>query len=264
MKSEFKEVNIEDIFINPYQPRKIFSEEELWELAESIKSVGIIHPPVVRPLDLGKYELVSGERRYRASQLAGFKTIEVLVKIKDNQTSAEAALIENVQRVDLNPLEIAKALKSLITQFDFNQEELAKKIGKKRSTIANYLRLLTLPSSIQKSVDSGAITMGHAKAILSLDDEEKQMLLHELILRDDLTVREAEEASQRIMLKAQKKELTYETRDFFIEHLSHKVQQKLGTKVFIQSKGKKGRIMIDYYSLDDLDRLLEIFGVDPN
>lgn len=259
---ELCEVEVEKIRVNPYQPRRHFAQGELEELAASIQAVGLIHPPVVRQVEGGSfYEIISGERRFRASQLVGLKKITVVVKKSTNEHSAQAALIENVQRVDLNPLEISKALKSLIEQFGYSQDELALRIGKKRSTVANYLRLLTLPKAIQDSVSSAAITMGHAKAILSLGGFEKQNLLHELILRDDLSVREAEEAALRIAEKEKKKALAYVSRDFYLEQIAERIQEKLGTKVLIQGKGKRGRIYIDYYNLDDLDRLLSIFGV---
>jgi ParB family chromosome partitioning protein len=256
-----KEIEIVKIRVNPFQPRKCFSGVELEELAESIKAVGIIHPPVVRPLDDDLYELVSGERRFRASELAGLTKIPVVVRSSSNALSAEAALIENIQRVDLNPIEISKALKFLSFEFGLNQDDLAKRVGKKRSTIANYLRLLSLPKGIQESLSQDLISMGHAKAILSLENFEKQNLLHELILRDELSVREAEAAAIRISEKAKKQKLVYVTRDFYLEQLAERIQKKFGTKVFIQGKGKKGRISIDYYNLDDLDRLLQLFGV---
>jgi len=261
---EIKEIEVSQISVNPFQPRRSFAQEELEELALSIQAVGLIHPPVVRPLDENCYELVSGERRFRAVQLVGLVKIPVLIRHSSNSLSAQAALIENIQRVDLNPIEIAKALRTLIEQFQFNQDVLAQRIGKKRSTVANYLRLLSLPKNIQDSISNDSITMGHAKAILSLEGFEKQNLLHEIILRDDLTVREAEAAALRIAEKAKKKMLTYVNRDFFLEQLSEKIQQKLGTKVMIQGKGKRGRICINYYNLDDLDRLLNIFGVESN
>lgn len=262
VQEELIEVEVEKIRVNPFQPRRHFAQGELEELAASIQAVGLIHPPVVRRVEGGKfYEIISGERRFRASQLAGLKKIVIVVKESTNEHSAQAALIENVQRVDLNPMEIAKALRSLIEQFGYNQDELALRIGKKRSTVANYLRLLSLPKAIQDSVNSDAITMGHAKAILSLEGFEKQSLLHELILRDDLSVREAEEAALRIAEKEKKKTLAYVSRDFYLEQIAEKIQEKLGTKVLIQGKGKRGRIYIDYYNLDDLDRLLGIFGV---
>lgn len=258
IQEQLIEVPISKIVVNPYQPRRHFSQGDLEELAQSIQAVGLIHPPVVRTNAEGLYELVSGERRFRAAQLAGMQTMAVVVRNSDEQLSAQAALIENIQRVDLNAIEVAKALKSLIEQFDLHQDELATRIGKKRSTVANYLRLLGLPKNIQDAVSSDAITMGHAKAILSLDTFEKQNLLFELIMRDDLSVRETEEAALRIAEKAKKKVLAYSNRDFFLEQIAAQLQQALGTKVFIQGKGKKGRICIDYYNLDDLDRLIAI------
>jgi len=261
LTDDLREVEIEKISVNPFQPRRSFSTNELEELADSIKAVGLIHPPVVRPLENDRYELVSGERRFRASQLANLTKIQVLVRVSSDSISAQAALIENIQRVDLNPIDISKALKLLSIEFGLNQDDLAKRVGKKRSTVANYLRLLTLPKGIQESVSTDLITMGHAKAILSLENFEKQNLLHELILRDELSVREAEVAAVRISEKAKKQKLIYVPRDFYLEQLAEKIQKKLGTKVFIQGKGKKGRISIDYYNLDDLDRLLQLFGV---
>lgn len=258
---ELSEVEINKIRVNPFQPRRNFVQAELEELSNSIRSVGLIHPPVVRVLEDGFYEIISGERRFRASILAGLNKIKVVVRSSSDVLSAEAALIENIQRVDLNPLEISKALRFLSLEFGLNQDELAKRVGKKRSTVANYLRLLSLPKSIQDSVSIDLISMGHAKAILSLETSDKQNLLHELILRDDLSVREAESTALRIAEKEKKQKLVYVSRDFYLEQLSEKIQKKLGTKVFIQGKGKKGRIMIDYYNLDDLDRLLSIFGV---
>jgi ParB family chromosome partitioning protein len=257
---ELKHVPLSQIVMNPYQPRKEFNVEELEELAQSIRSVGILHPPLVRPLPSSDlYELISGERRFRAAQLAALSTIPVY--IRNCSLSAQAALIENIQRVDLNPLEIARALRRLIIDFAFTQDHLAHQIGKKRSTVANYLRLLTLPPLIQESIAKNEISMGHAKAVLSLDQEDQQALLHELILRDGLSVRAAEEGAKRIGEKAKKRKLNYVSRDFYLEQLTDKIRERLGTQVFIQSKGKRGRIIIDYYSLDDLDRLLALLGV---
>lgn len=196
------EVSIDKIRVNPYQPRRGFNPEELEELAQSIRSVGLIHPPLVRYIPQEEcYELISGERRFRASQIAGKTKIPVFIRHSTHSISAQAALIENIQRVDLNPLEIAKALKKLIEDFGLSQDQLAQKIGKKRSTVANYLRLLSLPQTIQHSLSGALITMGHAKAILALEEGDKQALLHELILRDDLSVREAEQAAVRIGIR---------------------------------------------------------------
>lgn len=271
---ELKEVAIAQIRVNPYQPRHHFSQVELEELAASIRTVGIIHPPTVRlclsnsPEEICFYEIISGERRFRAAQMAGLSKIPVIVRYSDQHQSAQAALIENIQRVDLNPIEIAKALCDLVQQFHLNQDALAQQIGKKRSTVANYLRLLALPQNIQDSVSADSITMGHAKAILSLEGSDKQNLLHELILRDSLTVRESEEKALHLAEKFKKQPPVYISRDFYLEQLAEKIQHKLGTKVHIQAKtpkgngkGKGGRITIDYYNLDDLDRLLSIFGI---
>ena len=261
-QDELKHVFLSHIRVNPYQPRREFKLEDLEELAQSIRMVGILHPPLVRPLPNSHlYELISGERRFRAAELASLATIPVYIRKTSYSISAQAALIENIQRVDLNPLEIAKALKRLMIEFGLTQEQLSHQIGKKRSTIANYLRLLTLSPLIQESLAKGFISMGHAKAILALDEEEKQTLLHEIILRDDLNVREAEQGAQRIAEKAKKQQLSYVPRDFYLEQLADKIRERLGTQVSIQAKGKKGRISIDYYSLDDLDRLLSLFGV---
>jgi len=259
---ELRYVSIECIRVNPFQPRRHFADQELEELAASIKVVGLIHPPLVRLTeDPEQFELVSGERRFRASKLAGLTEIPVIIRDSSHTHSAQAALIENIQRVDLNPIEISKALKSLMNDFNLSQEEVSLRVGKKRSTVANYLRLLGLPKIIQDGLSQGVITMGHAKAILSLEGFEKQLYLHDLIIRDSLSVRETEEAAQRLSQKAKNKTLQYATRDFYLEQLAEKLQYKFGTKVSIQGKGRRGRISIDYFNLDDLDRLLHIFGI---
>lgn len=268
---ELKEVSIEKILINQFQPRRHFCQEELKELAASIRAVGLIHPPTVRPSEDGMmYEIIAGERRFRAAQLAGMNKIPVIIRHTAHHLSAEAALIENIQRVDLNPMEIAKALRKLMEQFGLHQEALALRIGKKRSTVANYLRLLALPKNIQESLFSNAITMGHAKAILSLDSEDRQNLLHELILRDNLNVRQVEEIAKRMSEKGKKsldkdneieKEID-KVEDVHLKFLAERMQERLGTKVVIHGKGEQGKVSIDYYNLDDLDRVLRILGLD--
>lgn len=263
LKEEIKEIPIDQIVVNPFQPRRHFSQENLEELAQSIRTVGLIHPPAVRPRSDGTFELISGERRFRACQLAGFQKIPVVVRESSHEMSAQAALIENIQRVDLNPLEVAKALSSLIDQFNFDQDELAVRIGKKRSTVSHYLRLLSLPKGIQDGISSGVISMGHAKAILSLEGFEKQNLLYEIIVRDELSVREAEEAATRVSQKAKKQKLVYANRDFYLEQIAERLQEQLGTKVLVQGKGKRGRVCIDYYNLDDLDRLISLLTPVP-
>lgn len=256
---ELKLVSLSDIKVNPYQPRKNFNEQELQELAQSIRTVGLLHPPLVRPLpDTSFYELISGERRFRASQLACLEAIPVYIRHVTSSISAHAALIENIQRVDLNPLEIAKALKRLTIEFGLTQEQLAQQIGKKRSTIANFLRLLTLPQVVQDGITQEKVTMGHAKAILGLNTDGKQIALYELIVRSELNVREAEREVQRMNKKDRRKDVP---RDCYLDHLANKLREKWGTNVSIQGSGQQGRISLDYYSLDDLERLLELFGL---
>ncbi len=252
------EVSIDQIVMNPDQPRKEFSQEEIESLAASIQSVGLIHPPLVRNLGGTRgYELIAGERRFRACQHLGMSKIRVIVREATRMVSAEAALVENIQRVDLNPIEVAIALKALAEDYGYGQEELGKRVGKKRSTVANYLRLLALPEPIQASLQKKVISMGHAKVILSAPDSQQQSLLHELVLRDDLTVRQAEVAAKRMMGKGEQKEPVYQTRDFYLEHLEGKLQRSLGTKVTLKGSGTRGRMMIEYYSLDDLQAILD-------
>lgn len=262
METEIIEIELEKVTENPYQPRKHFCRDELEELAQSIQTLGLIQPPVVRPLgEKGeRYELISGERRFRAAKMAGLEKISVIVSRHDRDFSAEASLVENIQRVDLNPMEIAQALNRLMTEFSYQQEELAGRVGKKRSTVANYLRLLLLPWAIQESLSKGEISMGHAKAILSVEGFEKQRLLHEQILSDELSVRETERAAKKIDKTPKRKLDKIASRDVYLQDLQEKIQHRLGTKVVIQGKGKKGRISIDYYSLDDLDRIFEMIG----
>lgn len=261
IQEELREIPVEQIAVNPFQPRRHFSQEELNELAASIVAVGLIHPPVVRPCGKDRFELISGERRFRAAQIAGFTVIPVVIRSHSVVLSAQAALIENIQRVDLNPIEIAKAFRTLAEEFGWNQEELAQRVGKKRSTVANYLRLLSLPKNIQDSVLQDVISMGHAKAILSLEGFERQHLLHEMILRDGLTVRDAEDEAHRLANPEKVPASVAAPRDVFLKQLTEELQQKLGTKVSIQGKGHRGRISIDYYTLDDLDRVLNLFGI---
>ncbi|AAC68283.1 ParB/RepB/Spo0J family partition protein [Chlamydia trachomatis] len=198
------EVNIEDIRVSPFQPRRTFLEEDLKELVLSIKTVGLIHPPVVREIRNGDkvlyYELIAGERRWRALQLAGYKTVPVVLKqVLADDMAAEATLIENIQRVNLNPLEMAEAFRRLIVVFGLTQDKVAKKVGKKRSTVANYLRLFSLPQEVQEKMNSGEISLGHAKVILSLEDENLRQILSQKIISCKLAVREAEMEAKRLV-----------------------------------------------------------------
>lgn len=260
---EIRVVDLERIRVSPFQPRKSFISQEIEELAESIQTVGLIHPPTVRALEDNFFELLSGERRLRASRLAGLKEIPVYVREAGHDQSAHAALIENIQRVDLNPLEIASALKRLLEEFHCTQEELAHKIGKKRSTVANYLRLLTLPEVIQKALKEERLTMGHAKAILSVEQIDQRMNLFEWIIRQSLSVRSAEEAARRLASKPApvKEEAKIPSQgDLFLADLERRLSEKLSTRVTITENSGKGTLSLHFYSLDDLDRLLECFG----
>lgn len=257
MEEKICEVKWEELRVSPFQPRRHFSESELEELAASIKAVGLIHPPVVRAIENGKkilyYEIIAGERRWRACKKAGLQTLKVLVRNSDDAHAAKSTLIENLQRVNLDPLETAEAFQKLIDIFRMTQEEIAEKVGKKRSTIANYLRLLALPQTIQQSLSQGHITMGHAKAILSLNSATLQQKLNEKIIENQLTVREAEKASQKLLPPPLKKKETH------LQEMEEKLQEALGTKVEVESSTRgKGRIHISFYSQEDLERLVPL------
>lgn len=261
MEETICEVDWSSIRVSPFQPRRTFSEEELDELAASIKAVGLIHPPVVRKIESGGkvlyYELIAGERRWRAAQRAGFQRLNVLVRNSNDMHAAKATLIENLQRVNLDPIETAEALKKLIDVFQMTQEEVADKVGKKRSTVANYLRLLTLSDTIKSSVSSGQISMGHAKAILSLNSPELRTKLTDLIVEKQLNVRDAEKESRKLLSKKRGKTLKI---DESLEEFKERLQRQFGTKVEIESSKKGGKISLHYYNWDDLERLLALFG----
>lgn len=264
MQDAIIEVEWDTIRVSPFQPRKIFSEEELEELAASIREVGLIQPPVVRKITsrdkLLYYELIAGERRWRAAKKAGLKALQVIVRESTEEEAAKATLIENLQRVDLSPVETAQAFKRLIDVFRMTQEEVAERVGKKRSTVANYLRLLALPKDIQEEISAGAITMGHAKAILSLEDKQQQAHLHQKIVEHHLTVRQAEKESSAL-IKDKKKISAAPKQEMHVREIQNKLQERLGTKVEMEYTEKgRGKIAIHYYSLEDLERVLALLG----
>jgi len=250
---------IEEIIPNRSQPRKHFDESKLQELAESIKEKGILEPLIVRKTDQG-YELIVGERRWRAAQKAGLKEIPVVVKEAEGREALEISLIENLQREDLNPIEAAEAFKHLIEEFKISQEDLSKRIGKDRTTIANTLRLLKLPIEIRNQLLQNRITSGHARAILSLESKEKQKELCALIIKKSLSVREAEALAKRWSEKP-KKSITAVKKKGDLESqlnsLQDSLRKYLGTKVQINRKGNRGKIEIEYYSHQDLERIVE-------
>jgi len=250
---------IEEIIPNRSQPRKHFDESKLQELAESIKEKGILEPLIVRRTDQG-YELIVGERRWRAAQKAGLKEVPVVVKEAERREALEISLIENLQREDLNPIEAAEAFKHLTEEFNISQEELSKRIGKDRTTIANTLRLLKLPIEIRNQLLQNRITSGHARAILSLESKEKQKELCALIIKKGLSVREAEALAKRWSEKPKKTTTPAKRRgdlESQLSSLQDSLRKYLGTKVQITQKGKKGKIEIEYYSHQELERIVE-------
>lgn len=251
---EIVHLDIDRILPGKHQPRKSFRNESLQELADSIKEKGILQPVIVSRVGDGTFRLVTGERRWRAAALAGLKKIPTLIRDVASKDSLEIALIENIQREDLNPMETADAFKRLMSDFNLTQEELSEKIGKDRATISNYLRLLKLPSEIKSLISTGALSIGHAKAILAIEGRDKQIEAARKIIKKDLSVREAEILTRRFA-KPQKAKFH---KDPQIVSLEEKLIRSLGTKVRISHKGKKGKIEIEYYSLDELDRLLDI------
>ena len=250
---------IEEIVPNRSQPRKQFDETKLQELAESIKEKGILEPLIVRRAD-GGYELIVGERRWRAAQRAGLKEVPVLVKDVEGREVLEISLIENLQREGLNPIEEAEAFRRLTEEFGINQADLATRLGKDRTTITNTLRLLKLPSEIREELLKGRITSGHARAILSLESMEKQKNLCAQILRRGLSVREAEALAKRWAQGARKETRADRKKTELqsqLNSLQDTLRRHLGTKVLITQKGKGGKIEIDFYSLQELERIIE-------
>lgn len=251
------QILIDEIGFNPRQPRAFIDPERLEELAQSIKTKGVIHPILIRPIDGGakKYELVAGERRLRASKLAGFDKIPALVRQVRDDELLEIALIENIQRDNLNPIEESRAYRDLLEEHGYTQENLAQRIGKNRSTIANFIRLLQLPDPIQKDLAEFKLSTGHARALLSLD-EELQLEIRERILSDNLSVRETEELVRRKKTeKPSKPAPKPEPVPPQMAMNQDRLRNHFGTKVVIKSKGEKGRIEFEYYNQDDFNRL---------
>ncbi len=255
-------IKITSIVPNANQPRKTFDQEALAELAESIKQYGVLTPLIVKRVG-ENYEIIAGERRWRASQLAGIKEVPVVVRDYDDQRTAEIALIENLQREDLNAIEEAQAYQDLMEIYNLNQEELAKKVSKNRSTITNALRLLKLETSVQQMLIDGLISSGHARAILGLESQEKQKELAAETVQNRLSVREVEKkvrsANRNKPEKAKKPENDERDYSIFYKEYEKKMQEVLGTKVHINRKdNSKGRIEIEYYSQAELERIMEL------
>ncbi len=246
---------IESISPNPHQPRQNFSDSELTELANSIKEKGVIQPILVSQTQDG-LQLIAGERRWRAAQKAGLDKIPVWIRDVSPSEALELALVENVQRKDLNPIEESSAYQELMKRFNLTQESLSKRIGKDRSTIANLLRLLRLPAIIQQDLIDGKLTTGHARALLSTESILVQKKIRNLIIKKSLSVRQTELLVKKTLASKESKSQKDEA-DFYIESLAKDLQASLGTKVDIKRKGEKGRIIIEFYSDDDLGRLID-------
>lgn len=254
--AEGNNIDINAIIPNRYQPRKTFDESALAELAKSIKEKGVIQPILVSPIGEGKYELVAGERRLRASKLAGLLEIPAIVREFSHEDKLEIALIENIQREDLNSMEVAEAYKELMEKLNLTQEQLSEKIGKSRASVANTLRLLRLPDYIRERIEAKELTEGHARAILSLEDIDSMIDFAKYIIAEGLSVREAEKEAKRY--KPREEDVSRETKKEKanpMEDLEEKLIQLLGAKVEISGNIKKGKIQIHYFSREELENI---------
>ena len=252
-------LKINEVEPNKKQPRKFFNEEALQELSDSIKQHGIVQPLVVAKKD-DYFEIIAGERRWRAAKLAGLKEVPVVIKDYSPQEIMEVALIENIQREDLNPVEEAKAYQNLIKEYNLKQEEVAERVSKSRSAITNSLRLLKLSDDVLTLLMEEEISSGHARALLGLEDSEKQLEIAEKIAKDHLSVREVEKLVKNINQPAKKTKKKELSNDFLYQDMEEKMKLKTGTKVRINRKSEnKGKIEIEYYSQDDLEKILGYF-----
>ena len=247
-----QQVDLSLIIPNPHQPRHRFDELKLKELAASIKEHGIIQPLTVSKNN-GGYEIIAGERRLEAAKIAGLTKVPVIVRDASEQQKLELSIIENIQRHDLNAIEEAKAMRKLSEEFDIDQEEIALKMGKSRSAVANKLRLLNLPIEIQKGLIEEKITEGHAKAILAIDNPEKQRALYDLIVKNNMTVRQTENKTKEVTVKTHQRNIVV---DPAVKQIEDDLSQTLGTKVKLTKSGGGGKIMIEYYSQEELDNIL--------
>jgi ParB family chromosome partitioning protein len=263
IQASINEIDVESIEVNPYQPRTDFDEEALQELTESIKLQGIIQPITVRKLSENTYQLISGERRLQASKRAGLKTIPAYIRTANDQQMLEMALIENIQRENLNPIEIALSYQRLISECNLKQEELGDRVSKNRTTVTNYLRLLKLPPMIQAALRDKQISMGHARAIINVDNPDDQIAILKKILLDDLSVRAVEEMVRNLSSAKNKVKTVSKTEvRAEIKQLQTKLSSLFGTKISVKANQKnQGEIKIPFSSTDDLNRILDILNV---
>lgn len=254
------ELELESIEVNPFQPRSSFNEEALEELASSIRELGVIQPITVRKLDFNKYQLVSGERRFRASKLVGLETIPAYIRIANDQESLEMALVENIQRQDLDPIEIALSYQRLIDEIELTQEKLSDRIGKNRSTIANYLRLLKLDPIVQTGMRDGILSMGHGRTLIAIEDENSQIEVYQEIIKNKLSVRETEKLVKQVLSgktrqNTTKKPIVSDEKQKAIKSIS----SAFGTKVEMKlSKKGNGKLIIPFSSDEDFNRIQQL------
>ncbi|WP_424494451.1 ParB/RepB/Spo0J family partition protein [Salinimicrobium sp. GXAS 041] len=256
------ELDLNSIEVNPFQPRTSFNEESLRELASSIRELGVIQPITVRKLDYNQYQLVSGERRFRASKLIGLETIPAYIRIANDQESLEMALVENIQRQDLDPIEISLSYQRLIDEINLTQEQLSERVGKNRSTIANYLRLLKLDPIIQTGMRDGFLSMGHGRALINIEDPQKQLDIYEKILANSLSVRETEKLVRSFQEEKPGAKKTAKQKISLPQELRKSVKEfseHLGAKVDVQvAKKGNGKLIIPFSSEEDFKRLKKI------
>jgi ParB family transcriptional regulator, chromosome partitioning protein len=262
-RHDVSEINIDLIEANPFQPRSNFDEVSLGELADSIKELGVIQPITVRVLESGKFQLISGERRLRASKLAGLTKIPAYVRIADDQGMLEMALVENIQREDLNAIEVAISYQRLMDECSLTQDLLSQRVGKKRSTVANYTRLLNLPAKIQLGIRDEKISMGHARALLALKEDDTQLMIYDQILKYDFSVRRVEDIIRE--LNSEDKESTKKpkrkvlaTADDYVQLQAHLSSCFASDVEFKRTANGKGKIVIGFKNDDDLERIISI------
>ncbi len=257
---EFRRLKVDDVIPNPNQPRALFDEEALEELTASISEVGVLQPIIVRPLDDGRYALIAGERRWRAARRAGLTEVPAMIRQADDRSTLTEALIENLQRQDLGPLEEAAAFQTLLEDFGMSHEEVAAAVGKSRPAVSNTLRLLQLPAPIQGMVERGELTAGHARALLSIEDTAYAQHVAARAVAEGWTVRQVEEAARaRTMPNQAARTQVREVRPVEIVELEQRLRDRIGSKVNIRYGNKKGKVEISFGSLEDLERIYRQF-----
>lgn len=253
--SNIIEVDVQEIIPNSYQPRKFFDKETLEELANSIKEYGILQPLILTETEEGQYQILAGERRLKASKLIGLKKVPAIIRSVSEQQKLELAIVENIQRTNLNPIEEASSFQKLITEFNLTQDKVADRVGKNRSWISNHLRLFKLPKTIQDALAEERITMGHAKAILALKEEKLQKELFNKIINEKFSVRETEGQIKKVKVKEHSRKI--KVKDAELLSLEEKLKDALSTKVEIKKQGQGGTIAIKFYSNEELYNLVE-------